>query len=543
MRRISHSIIQYHKDVRFISASALSIACLGIRFRMKILKPLKVKIPLLWQNFSAKVEGLNDLQIYRETRTRILLWYLTLMVLSIAVAIPSIRYRLITDLTKRVETDMREELEEFEEELIENLLESSLESNREKTTIEGVNKGIYSAFDGFISTNRAEDDNYFITIVNGSFYKTNTPFLPEAIAPGSEIMEHWQQIATEEEDEISIDDPKVGSILYKAEPIKTTEEVIGVFVVAHLTAGERQEVLSSFHTVVQILLLMILLASIMAWLAAGRILAPLRNFSNTLKSISESDLSQRIQIQGKGELAQLGNTFNAMMERIEDSFAIQRNFINDAGHELKTPITIIRGHLELMDVSTPSQQETIELTIDELDRMSRLVGDLILLTKAERPDFLQIETIDLNFFVTELFSKMQTLGERNWNLDNPILSGKMTGDRQRITQALINLANNAVQHTVVDSLIIFGAKIEGSRVKFWLRDTGNGIAASEQERIFARFARIKNTRRRSSGSGLGLAIVKAVVEAHQGEINLQSRLGIGSIFTLILPLEFNEKWN
>lgn len=230
-----------------------------------------------------------------------------------------------------------------------------------------------------------------------------------------------------------------------------------------------------------------------------------------------------------------------MMDRIEDSFATQRNFINDAGHELRTPITIIRGHLELMDVDTPEQRETVDLTIDELDRMNRLVEDLVLLAKSERPDFLQIETIELTTFVTELFGKMQTLGERNWHLDNQIMSGKMTGDRQRITQAIINLANNAVQHTVVDSLIVFGAKLEKNRVEFWLQDTGNGIAASEQERIFDRFARVKNSRRRSEGSGLGLSIVKAVVEAHQGEINLQSKLGIGSTFTLIFPLEFNEK--
>ncbi|MEL7523181.1 MAG: ATP-binding protein, partial [Cyanobacteria bacterium J06553_1] len=121
------------------------------------------------------------------------------------------------------------------------------------------------------------------------------------------------------------------------------------------------------------------------------------------------------------------------------------------------------------------------------------------------------------------------------------MSGKMTGDRQRITQAIMNLANNAVQHTVVDSLIAFGARLEDNRVEFWLRDTGNGIAASEQERIFDRFARVKNSRRRSEGSGLGLAIVKAVVEAHGGAINLQSKLGIGSTFTLVFPLEFNEK--
>ena len=88
---------------------------------------------------------------------------------------------------------------------------------------------------------------------------------------------------------------------------------------------------------------------------------------------------------------------------------------------------------------------------------------------------------------------------------------------------------------------MFGAKLEDNHVEFWLRDTGNGIPASEQERIFDRFARVKNSRRHSEGSGLGLAIVKAVFEAHGGAINLQSKLGIGSTFTLVFPLEFNEK--
>ena len=507
---------------------------------MKNLQLFRQKISSFWQGLRTKAERVEKLQIYQETRTRILLWYLLLMGLFIAIAIPAIRYSLIAEVTERVKKDMREELEEFEEELIEILLESSLESDSELTATERSNQNIYLAFDKFLSTNEAEDDNYFITIVNGSFYKTNAPFLPKEIAPDSKLMEYWQQITVEERDEIEVDDPKIGSVIYKAEPIKTTKEVIGVFVVAHFSAGERQEVLSSFYTVVRILLLAILLASIMAWVAAGKTLAPLKNFSHTLKSISESDLSQRIQVTGQGELAQLGRTFNSMMERIENSFDIQRNFISDAGHELRTPVTIIRGHLELMDIDTPEQRETIDLTLDELDRMNRLVEDLVLLAKAERPDFLQIETIELTTFTTEIFGKIRTLGERNWHLDNQILSGKMTGDRQRITQAIMNLANNAVQHTPVDSLIVFGAKLEGDSVEFWLRDTGNGIAASEQERIFNRFARVKNSRRVSEGSGLGLSIVKAVVEAHRGAINLQSKLGIGSTFTLVFPLEFNE---
>lgn len=501
------------------------------------------KIRLSWYQLKLSANWLNQLQIYQEARTRILLWYLALMCLFTLIAIPMIRYRLIAEVTNRVKADLREELEEFEEELIQSLLKSKVKSELEQTESERANDNIYRAFDKFISTNKAEDDNYFIAIINGSFYKTNAPFLPSEIDQNSALMQRWQEITVEEAAEIKVDDPKIGSVIYKAEPIKTTEETIGVFVVAHLSAGERGEVLNSLNIVIQVLVMMLLFASLLAWLAAGRVLAPLRNLSATVKSISESDLSQRIDTQGKGEVAQLGRIFNAMMDRIENAFDTQRNFINDAGHELKTPITIIRGHLELMDTDPQSQQETVELVIDELDRMNRLVEDLVLLAKAERLDFLQIETIELTSFLTELFKKLKKLGERNWYLDNAILSGRMTGDRQRITQAIINLANNAVQHTVIDSLIVFGAKIENNHVEFWIRDTGDGIAVEEQKRIFDRFARIKNARRRSEGSGLGLAIVKTVVEAHGGAINLQSQLGIGSTFSLVFPLKFNEKQN
>ena len=333
----------------------------------------------------------------------------------------------------------------------------------------------------------------------------------------------------------------MGSIIYKAIPIKTSDETLGVFVVAHLTKGEREEAVEALNVVIEVLIFILAISLLLAWFAAGRVLAPLKKLTKTVKSIDESDLTQRIEIKGKGELAELGRTFNQMMNRLENSFVTQRNFINDAGHELKTPITIIRGHLELIDDDPQAQQETIDLVIDELDRMNRLVADLSLLTKAERPDFLQVETIALTSFIKGLFSKLQALGERNWNLENHVSSGILIGDRQRITQAIINLANNAVQHTKANSLIVLGAKLDGDRVAFWIRDTGEGIVTDEQQRIFDRFARVKNTPRRSEGSGLGLAIVKAIVFAHRGSIELQSQLGVGSTFTLIFPLEFNQK--
>ncbi len=498
------------------------------------------KIRLYLHTLQLKANRFNKFQIYQEARTRILLWYLTLIFLFTSIAIPSIKYRLISEVNHRVETKLRQELEEFEEELIEILLESKVTPNSQQKDSERAHQEIYLAFDKFVSTNEAEDDNYFITIVDGLFYKSNAYVLPEVIDPDSDFMKRWQKITVEEEGEIKVDDPQVDSVIYKAEPIKTTEETIGVFVVAHLSGGERREVLKSFNIVIQTLMLMTLLASVLAWFAAGKVLSPLRRLSDTVKSISESDLSQRIDIKGTGEVAHLGRTFNAMMDRLENAFDAQRNLINDAGHELRTPITIIRGHLELMEADPQSQQETIDLVMGELERMNRLVEDLILLAKAERPDFLQIETIELTLFMEDLFRKVKQLGERNWHLDNEIVSGKMTGDPQRITQAIINLAQNAVQHTLPDSLIVIGGRIKSNRVEFWVRDTGDGIAASEQQRIFDRFTRVRNTRRRSEGSGLGLAIVTAIVEAHKGAINLQSKLGIGSTFSVVFPLEFHE---
>ncbi|MGF1588044.1 MAG: sensor histidine kinase [Pleurocapsa sp.] len=370
--------------------------------------------------------------------------------------------------------------------------------------------------------------------------QASSRFLPEVINSDSELMERWENLTEEEVQEVFIPDPDIGSIIYEAIPIKTSDETLGVFVIAHATAGERQEAVEAMNVVIEVLIFILAITLLLAWFAAGRILAPLKQLSNTVKSISESDLTRRINIQGEGELAQLGNTFNEMMDRLESAFATQSNFMNDAGHELKTPITIIRGHLELIDDALPEQQETIDLVIDELDRMNRLVEDLILLTKAERPDFLQIDTIDLAAFIPELFNKISALGERNWHLENDLSAVKMIGDRQRITQAIINLANNAVQHTTTNSLIVLGAKLERDRVALSIRDTGEGIAHDEQQRIFERFARVKNIPRRSEGSGLGLAIVKAIVEAHEGWIHLQSQLGVGSTFTLIFPLEFKQ---
>jgi len=488
-----------------------------------------------WNSFRLNTSKFRKLRFLREARTKILLWYVFLMILFIVAAIPTIRHRLFDRVDTRVQAYLMEEVEEFQEILLEKLLESSLNSN---SSLDKTSK-LSDIFSEFIAKQVTEDDNYLIAIVDGEFYKSSSRALPESIQPGSELMTYWQTLEQEKQGEKIIDNPAIGSIVYQALPIKTSNETLGVFIVAHATAGERKEALEALDVIIEVKILILGLALFVAWLAAGRILAPLNLLMKTVKAIDESDLSQRIPIQGEGEIAELGTTFNEMMERLESSFAVQRNFLNDAGHELRTPITIIRGHLELMGDDPKERSETVDLVMDELDRMTRLVEELVLLAKAERPDFLQLETVDIGLLTEEIFTKARTLAPRNWTLDN-IARGKILVDRQRLTQAMINLAQNATQCTVGDNLIAIGSNLTKDKVEFWVRDTGEGIAESEQTLIFERFARASNTRRRSEGAGLGLAIIKAIAEAHGGIIRLQSHLGIGSTFIIVLPLAPNK---
>nr|WP_228035415.1 ATP-binding protein [Oculatella sp. LEGE 06141] len=272
----------------------------------------------------------------------------------------------------------------------------------------------------------------------------------------------------------------------------------------------------------------------MSWLAAGRALLPLRFLTEMARSITGSDLTRRIPVKGSDEIAELSKTFNEMLDRLQATFVSQRNFINDAGHELRTPITIVRGHLELMGSDPQEQGETLDLVFDELDRMNRFVNDLLLLAKAEQPDFLNVAPVDTDLITLEFFAKAKALAERDWRIviENP---GCVVVDRQRLTQAVMNLAHNATHHTRREDTIEIGSSLTATDARFWVRDTGEGIPLAEQERIFERFARgAKN--RRSEGAGLGLAIVSAIAEAHGGRIELSSQVAIGSTFAIILPV-------
>ena len=209
----------------------------------------------------------------------------------------------------------------------------------------------------------------------------------------------------------------------------------------------------------------------------------------TADEINDSDLSRRLPETGNDDITALTRTFNRMLDRLEAAFVGQRQFLDDAGHELKTPLTVLRGHLELLDVGNPEEiAETRELLLDEIDRMSRLVGELILLAKSDRPDFVTPRPVDLTGLTVDTLAKARGLGDRTWTLDETA-SITVPVDEQRLTQALLQLCDNAVKHTDVGDEVALGSSYDGGTARLWVRDTGPGVAAEDRGQIFERFGR------------------------------------------------------
>ncbi|WP_373542460.1 ATP-binding protein [Chamaesiphon sp.] len=477
-------------------------------------------------------------------RTRILLCYIGILAVIFALGVPIFRQFLFARVDRRVQDDMVEKIEIFRSSLAGELINEEVSnSGLNETSIENKQRRqqpsnedeLEDFFDTFLAQQLPEDEVYMIVFVKGKFYKSSPRARPQMLQQSATVMQAWAKATSSTQGTQTTQDPQVGDILYFVEPVKVNNQTLGVFVLAHTTAGERNEVVEAVIVVAEVFGGLLVLALVLVWFASGQVLAPLRSLVGTAKLVSESDLSQRLPVQGQGEMAELATTFNEMMERLESAFVTQRNFINDAGHELRTPITIIRGHLELMGDEPQEREETVTIAIDELDRMARMVDDLMLLAKSERPDFLQYTVVDVRIFTEELFAKVRGLGERNWALAK-VAEGEVRIDRDRITQAIVNLANNAVQHTQVGDKIALGSVVRQELLYLWIQDTGEGIAETDRAQIFERFARAAKSRRRSEGSGLGLAIVKAIVDAHRGRIALHSQLQFGSTFTLKIPL-------
>ncbi|MDX2163692.1 MAG: HAMP domain-containing sensor histidine kinase [bacterium] len=274
---------------------------------------------------------------------------------------------------------------------------------------------------------------------------------------------------------------------------------------------------------------------------SNRALAPIETITQTAAGIvAKDDLKTRLPWSGpQDELGRLTSVFNQMMERLEGLFSVQQRFVADVSHELRTPLTAIRGHLDL--IRRYGMEETsMEAIESEVERMSRMVNDLLLLAKADFGGLkLEPKVIDLDTLVSEVYREARVLA-KDHQLTVTIQDFepvRINGDSDRLKQLFLNLVSNAIKFTPDGGTITLNLRRTPTHAQIDVADTGIGIAPADQRRIFDRFyqAEPSRVRTKGEGSGLGLSIAKWIVEAHGGTIEVFSEIGMGTTFTVTLP--------
>jgi heavy metal sensor kinase len=282
---------------------------------------------------------------------------------------------------------------------------------------------------------------------------------------------------------------------------------------------------------------------VVGWVIAGRVLAPIGRITGVAREIQATDLSRRIRMQGPNdELKQLADTFDAMLARIDAAFAAQQQFLADASHELRNPLAIIRTNADLALSDPDPQQEELRQAVVVVkrasDRMARLVDDLLALARREAPTF-AIEPVDLGRAASEASDEFLAPAEaRGIVLDRAVAPGVVVmGDSDALKRAIANLLENAVRLAPADSRIRLAVGSERDLAWVAVSDEGPGIAPEHQPKVFDRFWRADKARSRADGgTGLGLSIVRQIAQTHGGDVQLQSRVGVGSTFTIWLPV-------
>jgi signal transduction histidine kinase len=271
------------------------------------------------------------------------------------------------------------------------------------------------------------------------------------------------------------------------------------------------------------------------WLRGVRERELMHEMARTADSIYEQgDLGRRVAGAGADEVGQLAATLNRMLDRLDAAFRRERRFISEASHELRTPITICRGHLEVLtaDPSARNLQESVAVVVDELHRMTRIVDDMITLARADTDQFLRRETIPLDRFLADVAAKAAQLLDGRLRTTPATEGATLEGDPQRLTQALINLLQNAALHGLNGCPVILRVVEEEHGWRFEVADEGGGIAVEPVESVFQPFSR---GRTHVPGSGLGLAIVRTIAEAHGGAAGVVNRPGEGATFWIRVP--------
>jgi heavy metal sensor kinase len=392
---------------------------------------------------------------------------------------------------------------------------------------------LFRRFFGF-----APSDRYF-GMLNPGEHPKNPPKAPQPLLISPEAMHAAQRgLATFET--VKGSGPYPVRVLVA--PILEDGRVINVVQVG-ISLENMMKTLRRFDLIMAAVFpLGLLLAGGGGWLLARRALRPVDRMTQAVHRITSEHLQERLPETGTGdELDRLAGTLNEMLTRLEDSFHQIRQFSADASHELQTPLTILRGEIEVALRSARSPQEyqqVLHSCLEEIERISRLVSGLLLLARADAGVLrLDLQPVDLTELTLEVAGRLQRLAAEKsvalqCNLTTPVF---ILADKEHLQRLLLNLIDNAIKYTQAGGSVTLSLYADDNQVRLSVADTGIGLSPAEQEQIFTRFFRSAEAKSQGGGAGLGLCIAQSIAAAHDGTIELASTPGQGSIFSLVLP--------
>jgi heavy metal sensor kinase len=311
-------------------------------------------------------------------------------------------------------------------------------------------------------------------------------------------------------------------------------------------ASPLKDIQQSLYNLRMILFLLlpltVFLTGILGVFIANLALNPVGNIIKTIRQITMENLKLRIKTPGtKDEIQRLAETFNDMLERLEISFSSQRQFMQDVSHELKTPLTILKGELEvtLKKIRSATEYESVlQSSLEEINRISKIVDSLLILARFDSKEMpLRLASLDLNALLSSILDSVKTLAKNKDIVLKFSSQGAVTleGDEGQLQRLFMNLLDNAIKYTPPNGKVTLDLSKNDDTAVIKVIDSGIGIPESEIQYIFDRFYRVDKSRT-SQGFGLGLSIVKSIVQAHKGKIEVASKPGLGTTFTVILPI-------
>ena len=329
-----------------------------------------------------------------------------------------------------------------------------------------------------------------------------------------------------------------------AAQITMNDRILGAVLLISPVTELREAILTVEKQLMTVFVIVAAAALTAAFIFAVTLTSPIKALTSTIRRMGKGDLSARVHVRTSGELKQLADSYNAMAEKIENFDHSRSQFVQNASHELKTPLATMKILLENLiyqpDMPAELRAEFMQDMNHEIDRLSGIITDLLTLTQMDsQASALRIEPLDFTTLCQDTLHALHpTLEKARLTLHAELAENVMlSGDASKLGQAVYNLIDNAVKYTPEGGTITVTLVTEGREAVLTIRDTGIGIPEADVKHIFDRFYRVDKARSRATGgTGLGLSIVRQMVQLHGGEITVESRPGEGSAFTVTLPL-------